>query len=173
MGNVCESVQRQKPRSSTELVNSIKNRFYKTSESFSPLGIPETDSMVLCAQWLSRLPCQALLPMFFPKSAKNPFGDIPAASKAFSFDLLVPSSAAKDRDSGVHSSSCYTPMADDLSDTTDDLQEISMKVNCLEGREDGIVGSPCVTEDNIIPESRPRAYALDRSNSLYHLDTAF
>ena len=165
-GNRREALQSYKSRNSTELVKSIKNRFYKTRERLTSLDIPDTDSMVLCAQWLSRLPCQALMPMFYSKTAKSPSGDISAAANGFNldFDLFLPSSPAKDGDSGVHSPSCNTPMADDLSDAGD-LQEKSTKVNRLNDSKDGIVETAYVVDDSIIPKPRQRVYAIDRSGT--------
>jgi len=149
-----KAIQGYKSTNSVKLVNSIKNRFYNSSENLSPLDIPSEDSEMLRAQWLSRLPCQVLMNMLCHNSSKRSSGDIsPAAS--FKFDFL-PSSPTLDGDIGVSSfSRCSTPMDDDLFDV-EDPQELPKKVDCLDG--------PYLTDDIIISEPRPRANALDRSS---------
>ena len=134
-----EAVLNRKSRNSTEIVNSIKRRLSKT------LDIPGTDSEIAFAQWLSRLPCQSLIPILCSKSAEN------------RFDLQRLSRSA--RDSGAPSSYCNSVIADDMSEA-EHLQE-----HRLDEPKDESVSSPCNTDDSITPEPRQRAFALDRSRT--------
>ena len=156
-----EADQDWKSRPSKELVNSIKNRFYNPSESLSLSDIPREDPALFCAQWMSRLPCQALIPLLCPTSVKSPSGEIFSAANAFNFDFL-PLFSSKDSDSGVYSKSPNSPITNGLSDL-ENLQEIPMKLHCSGERKREIAHRPCVIDDNA-PEPRSRANALDRTS---------
>ena len=43
--------------------------------------------------------------------------------------------------------------------------EVPMKVNQPDEGKEEILSRPCMTADNIIPQRRPRAYALDRTSN--------
>ena len=146
--SIYEAVLNQKSRNSTEIVNSIKKRLSKTAHR------PGADSEIVFAQWLSRMPCQALIPILC-QSAQNTSGDMYPAANVHNFDLLPSSSA---RDSGAPSC-CNSIITDDLSEA-EHLQE-----QCLHERKDESVSSPFNIDGSITPEPRRRAHAIDRSRT--------
>lgn len=149
----------QRSKNSAKLVNSIKNRFYKTSTvSLQPLEIPREDSEIRCAQWLSRLPCEALIPMLCPMSPKSPSCGVSPAASAWK---LLPPSPNIDNDSGYNSPSCNSPTGDDVSEA-EELHRTPLKGSCVEERKDKIVGTSFVIDDSITPEPRRRTYAFSR-----------
>ena len=153
-GDTSEAVQGHKSTNSATLINSIKNRFYSSSESLSPLDIPNEGSDILRAQWQSRLPCSVLMTMLCPKSSKSSSGDISPTASSVSIDFR-PSSPNQDSDSGIYCPSrCITPMADDLPEEED-----------LPGISPTTAERPYLIDDSIIPGPRPRANALDRSRT--------
>ena len=153
----------QRSKNSTKLVNSIKNRFYKTStESLLSLEIPREDSEIRCAQWLSRLPCEALIPMLCPKSPKSPSCGVSPAASACN---LLPPSPTITNDSGFNSPSCNSPTSDDLSEA-EELHRTPLKKSCVEERKDKIVGTSFVIDDSITPEPRRRTHAFSRLRNL-------
>lgn len=156
-GNGSEASQGQECKNSLKLVNSIKKRFRtESTESLQPFEIPSEDSMILCAQWLSRLPCDALMTMLCPKSAKSSTGDVSPGAKAFNFDFL--SSPVKDNVSRAHSPTCHSPTAVDLSDA-EELQKMPMTAQCPDEHKFEIDSRRCIIDDGILPEPRQRSGA--------------
>ena len=143
-GNGIEAVQGRNSRNCTELINSIKRRFYNLYSSVSSLEIPGTDEMFF-AQCLSRMLCHTPV-----KSRQS--GEISAAANAFNFDLLP---------------SANSPMTDDFSDA-EILQELTVNDQCTDEWKDEMASNMC-----IFPDPRPRAYVLDRYRNPrdFHLDT--
>ena len=149
----------QRSKHSLKLVDSIKNRFYNTStESLLPVEIPREDSEIRCAQWLSRLPYEALIPMLCPKSPKSPSLDVSPAASALN---LLPPSPTIDNDSGINSPSCNSPTGDDLSDA-EELHGTPLKGRCVDERKDKTFGPSFVIDDSISPEPRRRPNAFGR-----------
>lgn len=152
-GNRIEAVQGKNSRKCTELINSIKRRFYNSYSSVLPLEIPGTDEEMCFAQWLSCLPCQALIRMLYHTPVKSRrSGEISAAANAFNFDLLP---------------SANSPMTDDFSDV-EILQELTVNDQCTDEWKEEMASNICIFLD-----LRPRAYALDRYRNPrdFYLDT--
>lgn len=150
-------------RSSTDIVNSIKNRFYQAVQGSPSLEIPDQlDSQIRFAQLLSCLPYQALTPMACSTPGKTPPSEFSPASPAspatnvFNFNFPVPAQAESD-------------VGEDLQlkhknpeESRNDSPEVPMNVDHTDERKEEIFGRPCVIDDSITPERRPRAYALVR-----------
>ena len=156
-GHGSDASQDPKYKNSIKLVNSIKKRFRQSTESLPPLEIPHEDSLILCAQCLSRLPCDALMTMLCPKLAKSSPGDISPAAKAFNFDFMSP--AATDNSSRAHSSTCHSPKAVELSDAQQ-LQKMPIKAQGQDEHKLEIDNRQFIINDSILPEPRPRSRAV-------------
>ena len=149
------AIQVPKLSTSTDIVNSIKNRFYQTVQSLPSLEIPgELDSQVRLAQWLSQLPYQALTPMVYSKPCRSPLGELSPATNVFNFHLPVPASAECDVGEEL------LGKQNSLGKSGEHCPEIPVKDDHPDERKEEIFGRLYVVDDSITPKHRQRAYAL-------------
>ena len=149
------AIQAPKLSTSTDVLKSIKYRFYQTVQDLPFPEIPDKlDSQIRFAQWLSRLPYQALTPMACSTPGRNSFGEFSPANNAFNLDMPVPASAEGKDLQQKHNS---------REGDRENCPESPMKHNHSEEWKEEIHGRFCVIDDNITPVRRPRAYALVKS----------
>lgn len=158
-GNESAACQAQMIKTSLKIVNSIKKRFHSSAESLTPLEIPREDSVILHAQWLSRLPCQTLMTMLCPKSAKSSPGDLSPSTKTFNFDL-EPVSSVTPNESELYSKSHSSLTANVLSDAGSSPQGTPKQTNHLDEQKKEGDSLGYTTDDVMSPKPRPRVYAL-------------
>lgn len=162
-GKGTETFLGQRSAKSADLVNSIKIRLCSVPDSLPALGSPRQDSEILCAQWLSRLPCHTLISLLCPRSPKSSLGDISPVRRSFNFDLPPSPSLASDSDSGISSPNCSSPTPDDSSDIQDQ-QEMGVTAKGFDDDlNEGLLSGPYLIDDSLFPAPRPRANAIDRS----------
>ena len=132
-------------RTSTDILNSMKNRFYQTVQDFPSLEITDIlDPQIRLVQWLSRLPYHPWTPMACSTPSKSPLDEVSATGKVFNFNWSF-------------------PCVPSTYDTGEGLQE-EKPTNRKKSKEKCPSGSH-VIDDNITPERRPRAYDLDRTKT--------
>lgn len=151
-------------RTSTDILKSIKNRFYQTVQDFPSLEIPDKlDSQIRFAQWLSRSTYHPRTPMACSTPGKSPLGEVCPTAKILNFNW-------------------QSPPAPTTYETREDLQEekpnnrkrnrercpeMEMRLDSLDESKGKFLGS-YVIDDSITPERRPRAYDLDRTKTPRH-----
>ena len=161
-GNESAACQAQMIKTSLKIVNSIKKRFHSSAESLTPLEIPREDSVILHAQWLSRLPCQTLMTMLCPRSAKSSPGDLSPSTKTFNFDL-EPIVSVTPNESDLCSKRCSSLTANALSDESSP-QGTSRQTHCSDEKKEE---SLCyVADDTVSSQLRTRAYALSSARPI-------
>ena len=148
-------------RTSTDILKSMKNRFYQTVRDFPSLEITDKrDSQIRLAEWLCRLPHHPWTPMACSTPAKSPLDEVSAIGKILNFNWSSPPFPA-------------------TYETREDLQgekgngrkrsrekchEMQITVDSLEESKSKSLGSYAI-DDSIIPERRPRACDLDRTKT--------
>lgn len=132
-------------RVSTDILKSIKNRFYKTVQDFPSLEITDTlDPQIRLLQCLSRLPYYPWTHLSCSTPGNNSLDEDSATGKIFNFNWSFPCTPAK-----------Y--------EAREGLQE-KKPTNRKRSGEKYPSGSHAI-DDNITPERRPRAYDLDRTKT--------
>ena len=152
-------------RTSTDILKSIKNRFYQTVQDLPSLEIPDKlDSRIRFAQWLSRLPYHPLTPMACSTPGKSPLGELPPTTKTFNFNWPSPPTPA----TYETREDLEEEKRNNRKRSRERCPEMEMRLDSLDKSKDKFLGS-YVIDDSITPERRPRAYDLDRTKTPRHL----
>ncbi|XP_078348032.1 uncharacterized protein LOC144633115 isoform X2 [Oculina patagonica] len=151
-------------RSSTDIVKSIKNRFYHTVQGSPSLKIPsKRNSQIRFAQLLSFLPYQALTPMACSSPGKSSLSELSLSSTAanvLNFDSSPAAPAAYDTVEDFEEK-----QQKNWEVSSEECSEMTMKVDSSDEWNEETPGRPFVIDDSITPQCRPRAYDLDRSKT--------
>ena len=94
--------------------------------------------------------------------SKSPLSELSPASPAtnvFRFNLPFPVTAECEVGENPQEE------RNNQKESGENCAEVLMKVDQPDGKKEEILGRPCVTDDSIVPQRRPRAYALGRTRN--------